>query len=330
MGDVAMTVPVLRALCGRYGDQVRVVMLTRDFYEPFFNGLPIEIFNADLYEKHKGVRGIFRLYRELTARYSFDAIVDLNYKLYSRLLRRLFWLRRVPTYYIDKGRAEKEELTRSKNKVVRKLRTSIERYTDVFHAAGFDFEVPNVLPPRPVREIPQFAGEKRSAWIGIAPFAKHRGKVLPLATIRATIELLAQRTPQARLFIFGGGRAEQMAADSLVAWYPSCVSVVGKTNLRGEIDLIANLDVMLSMDSSAMHMSSLVGVPVVSVWGATHPAAGFLGLGQSEQDVVSVDMECRPCSVYGRKPCVRGDSACLDRITAKMVVDRLAKYIMPN
>lgn len=327
MGDVAMTVPVLCALCDRYGDQVRVVMLTRDFYEPFFDGLPVEIYNIDLYEQHSGVKGIFRLYRELSSRYSFDAIIDLNYKLYSRLLKRLFWSRRVPTYNIDKGRDDKKALTRPKNKVMTQLKTSIERYVDVFRAAGFELTVPNVLPARARRPIPQFAAEKKSYWIGIAPFAKHEGKVLPYATVRATIELLAQKYPDARIFIFGGGRAEAMMADSIAAWYPACVSTIGKTNLRGEIDLMANLDVMLSMDSSAMHMSSLVGLPVVSVWGATHPAAGFLGLGQSNADVVSVDMECRPCSVYGHKPCARGDYACMHRITAEMIVDRIGSKI---
>lgn len=327
MGDVAMTVPVLRALCDKYGDEVRVVMLTRDFYEPFFDGLPVEIYNIDLYEQHSGVKGIFRLYRELSSRYSFDAIIDLNYKLYSRLLKRLFWSRRVPTYNIDKGRDEKKALTRPTNKVMTQLKTSIERYADVFRAAGFEIDVPNVLPERAKRAIPEFAGEKIGRWIGIAPFAKHEGKILPYSTIRIAIELLAAKYPDARIFLFGGGRAERMVADSMVAWLPCCVSTIGKTNLRGEIDLMANLDVMLSMDSSAMHMSSLVGLPVVSVWGATHPAAGFLGLGQSSTDVVSVDMECRPCSVYGHKPCARLDYACMHRITAQMIVDHLSVYL---
>lgn len=327
MGDVAMTAPVLRALKDRYGDELRLVMLTRSFYEPFFDGLSIEIYNIDLDGVHRGIRGIIALFRELTARYDFDAVIDLNHKLFSRLLKRLFSMRRVPTYHIDKGRQEKKELTRPKNKTLRQLRSSIERYADVFRAAGYEIEVPNTLPPRSTREIPAFAGVKTSPWIGIAPFAKHEGKILPIKTIRSVIELIAEQIPEARIFIFGGGRAEQMVADSIVAWYPSCTSTIGRTKLREEIDLIANLDVMVSMDSSAMHMGSLVGTPIVSVWGATHPAAGFLGIGQSQDDVVSVEMECRPCSVYGHKPCLRGDYACMHRITAEMIVERIKSRV---
>ena len=46
--------------------------------------------------------------------------------------------------------------------------------------------------------------------------------------------------------------------------------------MRTELNLMSHLDVMLSMDSANMHLASLVNIPVVSVWGATHPYAGFM------------------------------------------------------
>ncbi len=328
MGDVAMTAPVLEVLCNRYGSEVRVIMLTPRFYEPFFfKSTNLEIYPIDLYGEHRGVSGIRRLYKELSARYSFDVIIDLNYKLYSRLLRRFFMTDGIPTFRIDKGREGKSALTRPRNKVMVQQETSIQRYVDVFVAAGFDIEVPNVLPVRSVRPVPEFAGVKEQGWIGIAPFAKHRSKTLPLATVRGVIERIIEDYPGVRIFIFGGGRAEGMVADSLVAWYSACTSAIGRCGLSGEIDLMSNLDVMLSMDSSAMHLCSLVGVPVVSVWGGTHPYAGFLGLGQSAADVVSLDLECRPCSVYGHRRCMRGDYACMCGISVGSIVSRIGAYV---
>ncbi|MEG2728773.1 MAG: glycosyltransferase family 9 protein [Mucinivorans sp.] len=329
MGDVAMTAPVLRALSERYGEQVKVVMLTREFYEPFFEGISgLEIFNIDLAEQHNGVRGVYRLFCQLQQAYRLDMVIDLNYKLYSRLLRNFFRLAGIKTYHIDKGRAEKKMITRNKNKHLVQLKSSIERYADVFRVAGLPIQVPNILPPRAVRAVPAMAGPKGERWVGIAPFAKHQGKVLPMATIRLVIEQLTAWDPTIRIFIFGGGRAEKMVARSLEAWYSNCTSVIGALTLEGEMDMIASLDVMLSMDSSAMHMSSLLGVRVVSVWGATHPYAGFLGLGQSLSDVVQVDsLPCRPCSVYGHKPCMRGDWACMQQITPEVIVSRLVSLL---
>ena len=92
--------------------------------------------------------------------------------------------------------------------------------------------------------------------------------------------------------------------------------------LAEELDMIRGLRVMVSMDSANMHLASLVGTRVVSIWGATHPNAGFLGIGQSESDCVQRDLKCRPCSVYGNKRCKYGDYRCLD-IEPEEIVARI-------
>jgi ADP-heptose:LPS heptosyltransferase len=98
--------------------------------------------------------------------------------------------------------------------------------------------------------------------------------------------------------------------------------------MKEELALMSHLDVMVSMDSGNMHLASLVNTPVVSIWGATHPLAGFLGWNQSEKNVVQTDMPCRPCSVYGNKPCMRNDYACLNQITPESVVQRILGVII--
>ena len=73
-----------------------------------------------------------------------------------------------------------------------------------------------------------------------------------------------------------------------------------------------------------MHLASLVGTRVVSIWGATHPYAGFLGYGQRESDCIQRALDCRPCSIYGNKKCRYGDYRCLD-IPAEEVAKRIVK-----
>ena len=90
---------------------------------------------------------------------------------------------------------------------------------------------------------------------------------------------------------------------------------------------MSHLDAMVSMDSSNMHLASLTGTPVVSVWGATHPYAGFLGWGQSTDNIVQIDLECRPCSIYGQKPCRRGDYACMNGIAPETIVDKIENIL---
>jgi ADP-heptose:LPS heptosyltransferase len=96
-----------------------------------------------------------------------------------------------------------------------------------------------------------------------------------------------------------------------------------KHSMADELSLLSHCDLMLTMDSAWMHLASLVGLPVVSVWGATHPFAGFMGWKQSAGNAVQVDLPCRPCSVYGNKPCMRGDYACLNLITPEQIVEKI-------
>ena len=82
-------------------------------------------------------------------------------------------------------------------------------------------------------------------------------------------------------------------------------------------------ELWVSMDSANMHLASLVGTRVVSIWGGTHPYAGFLGWNQKAENCIQLDMPCRPCSVYGNKSCLRSDYACLNGIAPNQILEKL-------
>ena len=224
--------------------------------------------------------------------------VDLHDVTRTKLLRLFMRLAGVRVHYIDKGRRAKAELTRRHEKVLVQLKPMTERYRDVFYRAGIalanDFTTlwgDGRGDPADFASVtpPKRDGER---WLAVAPFAKHKGKIY-------AIERLARR-------------------------YPSVVNMAAaRLGIAAELSLLSHCDVMLSMDSANMHLASLVGLRTVSVWGATHPYTGFLGWGQRTRDVVQLDMTCRPCSVFGDKPCMRGDYHCLAGITPKMIIDRI-------
>jgi ADP-heptose:LPS heptosyltransferase len=78
-----------------------------------------------------------------------------------------------------------------------------------------------------------------------------------------------------------------------------------------------------------MHLASLLGTTVVSVWGATHPYAGFTGWRQSPENIVQIDKPCRPCSVYGNKKCYRDDApyACMKEISPSMIIEKIMSVV---
>jgi ADP-heptose:LPS heptosyltransferase len=322
MGDVAMTAPVLKEFARDYPN-TELLMVSRTLFKPFFNDIPnLSFFPFEPKGKHKGFWGLIKLFIALKKQ-RITAVADLHNNLRSKIICILFFFTGIKTSALDKGRKEKAELTRKNNKILRPLKLTVLRYADVFKALGFPFTLRNTL----AESIPDVLDKetfpfallpKTKKWIGVSPFAQHKQKVYPLHKIEAV--MLALANSGHHLFIFGGSEEEEQIAGRWEEKHQNITSVVRKINLNEELKLISNLDVMLSMDSSGMHLASLKNVPVVSVWGATHPYAGFLGYGQAIKDAVQTDLYCRPCSVYGNVPCYRGDFACMNNLPESVVI----------
>ncbi len=331
-GDVAMTVPVLHSFQQAY-PSIKLTILTNARLAPLFQGLNASLFFAETKTVHKGFAGLFKLFRELNAAnksFPIDAVADLHNVLRSQIIRNLYKLTGVKAVFIDKGRAGKKELTRKENKVLQQLPTSFERYRDVFQKMGlpFLFDFKSIFPERRVlkQSIIALTGEKNEKWIGIAPFATYKEKMYPLEKMEKAIEHI-YNTGNAKIFFFGS----PSDAEALNSWekkFPQAVNIAGRLSLTDELLLIANLDVMVSMDSANMHFASLVNVPVISIWGATHPFAGFLGWNQKIENAVQVELSCRPCSVFGNKPCYRGDWACMKLILPSAVSDKVNSILL--
>lgn len=313
MGDVAMTAPVLKEFRQHYPD-VNLLVVSRGLFRPFFDDIEKTDFHAfDPKQEHKGLPGLFKLFLQLK-RQNVTAVADLHNNLRSKILTLLFFLTGVKAISLDKGRKEKQQLTRKKNKVLKPLKLTVHRYAEVFEKLGYPFQLKNTLEQR-------LKSEQLQKRIGVSPFAQHQQKVYPLDKMENIVLDLANLGHQ--LFIFGGSDKELEIAESWAAKHTNVASMVKKMGLAEELNFISGLDIMLSMDSSGMHLASLKNIPVVSVWGATHPYAGFLGYGQSINDAVQTDLYCRPCSVYGNVPCYRGDFACMNNLTEKTVVDKV-------
>lgn len=317
MGDVAMLPHALRALRGAYPD-LRITVATRSLFRPFFDGLGVEFLDVDTRGKHRTLRGMWRLAAE-ARRLGIDAVADVHGVLRSGAFDLSMRLHGIPVAAIDKGRSGKRRFIRCGGKGMAPLRHTVLRYCDVFRRLGFVFDDPS---PAIGREHARPMGEKRGVWVGFAPFSAQPGKTYPEASARETVRLLAERCD--RVFIHGGGGEEAAFAREMEAAFANVTALFGRVTLAGEMDLIADLDCLVSMDSLAMHLAALTATPVVSVWGATHPGLGFAGWGGDPRGVLQADLPCRPCSVFGAKPCRYGDYRCLRAVTPEMIAAKVA------
>ena len=330
MGDVAMTVPVIGTLTRNY-PELQLTVLTKRNFMPIFYGMErVEVLEADVKKRHKGLMGLWRLYRELKP-IKFDAVADLHNVLRSRVLKKYFALDRTPFVQIDKGRSEKKALTRTKNKVFQQLKTTHQRYADVFAQLGFpiDLSQPQLLKRQQLSDkLLKLVHQDTKKWVGIAPFAAHEGKMYPLALIKQLVEQL-NNTEKYKILLFGGGNEEAQRLEMLSGDLENTICVAGKLNLSEELQLISNLDVMLSMDSGNAHLAANFGIPVVTVWGVTHPYAGFYPFHQPEENALLANLEqypLIPTSIYGNKVPPGYDSV-METILPEQILEKLTKIL---
>lgn len=331
IGDVAMTIPVIHSLATQY-PQHQIMVLSRDTLAPLFDGLPDNVLfrGVDLRGEHAGLMGLGWLYNDLKEE-KFDAIADFHDVLRSKYLRWRFRLSGTKVAHLDKGRSGKRKLVRRKHKIMECQKSSFQRYAEVLQKIGYPIQMNFVSlfgdKKGDIKCMMPLTGNKNEdKWIGIAPFAAHVGKIYPLSKEEQVIEQLSTRK-HTKIFLFGGGRKEIEVLEKWAKKYPNVISTAGKLTLHSELALMSHLDVMLSMDSANMHLASLVNIPVVSIWGATHPYAGFMGWKQPPANAVQAELSCRPCSVFGNKLCFRKDYACLQGITPEMVIRRIESII---
>ena len=328
MGDVAMTVPVLRVFNAKYPN-VKIIVISTPLFLPLFNDLPnVTFLSFDKKGKHKGFLGLFRLFLELR-KSKIDAFADLHNVLRSKVIRGLFALSGKKVAFTDKGRKEKKEVTRGVNKIFRPLPTVFERHAKVFEALGFPINLSNPTFPDKSKlssEILSVVGEKNEKWIGIAPFAQHDSKVYPLDLMEKVIDQLG-KNPDHKILLFGGGNKEIEALEILSKSRNNVISVAGKLKFNQEIQLISNLDVMLSMDSGNGHIAAILGVKTITLWGATHPYLGFSPFNQPEENSLFSDRNLYPnlpTSIYGKKK-VEGYENAMRTILPEEVVEKVLK-----
>lgn len=328
IGDVAMTVPVIHSVAQAYPD-VHLTVLSNQRFAPFYSGTPgnVSFMGVDLKKDYHGFGAMLKLFLKLR-KCHFDAVADLHGVLRTTALSIFFRLAFKKVRRIDKDRRSRKRITRQHNKDLSQRLTSFERYQIVLEKLGFSFELRfSSIFGQGKGDLSaiSFIGPKECPWIGIAPFAAHKGKIYPLYLME---EVVAQIDSSylCRQFVFAYGK-ERILVEEWAKKYRSVELIDTRLGMSGELILMSHMDVMLAMDSSNMHLASLTATPVVSIWGATHPVAGFMGWGQKPSDCVQLDLPCRPCSIYGKKECIFSDYRCLTGIDPDTVFSKVKAYL---
>ncbi len=314
MGDVAMLQPVLKAFQTKF-PEVQMSLLTQPHFFPIFEDIQFKYRIPFDKNKFRGMVGLWKCYKKLLP-LQFDMIIDMHQVLRTQILNSFFKYHRMPVFQIDKGRKEKAALTRKNSKILIPLRSGHERYADALRRAGFDFELSHKLRNRK---------NNSKKIIGIAPLAAFEQKVWPEKDMSKLMDkIMSDSNYDVLLF---GGKQDAEVLEKFIQINPSRIKHTLDLNLKDQMNRMGELKCMISMDSANQHLASIMDVPCLTLWMATHPYAGFQAYGQADEHQLQLmQVDCRPCSVYGNKKCWKERPICKD-IKVNQVWMSLQKFL---
>ena len=331
LGDIAMTIPVLRSFFNTYPNQ-KIIFVSRGFVQPLFKEFEnLEFVSVDFNNDFKGLKGLFKLFKSLRKN-KIKAVADLHNVLRTKILKILFKMVFINVQSIDKGRAERKKLTKKKNKKFKPLTPIHYRYCDVFGRLGFPIDLANhEYPIKPY--LPENSEEQKvlaksgdKTIIGIAPFASFAGKNYPLDLIQNVIAYLQK---DHIIYLFGGGENELKQIKIWEKAYDNVTDIASSFNLTEQINIISYADLMISMDSANGHIAANCGVPVLTIWGMTHPFCGFTPFDQGIENSIMVDRNLCPdipTSVFGNK-IPKGYESAFRSVNPKEVIEKALEIL---
>ena len=342
LGDVVLLEPVVRALRATFPG-VAVDLVTEVRHSALMAeraGLDVVV-PYDRRGANAGWRGMGQVVDRLPAP-RYDAVIDLQGKLRTRLLAlRVPAARRVTLRKRSLGAALLSLLGRDPPLV---HRHAVDLYLDSLAPLGVAAGA-LAAPPRPALSVlpagdagppaaRAVAADRRASpvgqgmsapglLLGLGAGTTHATKQWPAARFAALADRLAARFSGLRVRLIGGpADVELLAAIAELVQVATLdeqdVTGLDVAELAGAI---AELDLLVGVDSGPAHLAAALGVPVVAIFGPTPmprwgPRSGA-GVG------VSLELPCSPCSNFGGPVCPQPERnhACMQDLDVSTVLD---------
>lgn len=321
IGDIVLSTPLIKKIKDTYPDS-DITYVTTPSGEAILKNNP-HLNNIIVYDKrgeHKGISGVWQLGKRL--RYeNFNMVITPHRYLRSSILS---WLSRSPIrkgYDIASGSClftEKIKYDRTKHEVEKllsfvdpenKKRYEIELYPgEKEKMKGDNLWKENLLEDKKV--------------VVLAPGSKWFTKQWPVEYFNKLAESL-KKLSNVRLIVVGGKDEINLPIEK-----ENIIDMRGKTSLLELADILSRADVVVTNDSSPIHIASAFKKPrIFALFGPTIEKFGFFPWSLNSK-VFQVDgLKCRPCGIHGGKSCPEKHFKCMRDILPEEVFNEIKKYL---
>jgi lipopolysaccharide heptosyltransferase II len=304
LGDIVLTMPLIRALREKYPDAVIDLIVKKEF--------------APLARRFPGLSNVIEFDTKATplkamrtqlAQEQYSHVLDLHNSLRSRILRRIAGAK---ISVIRKRPIKRYFLVDLKLDFMRKDPDAIGRYFEVAKELGVTDT--GEAPSFELREI-----EPNEMLIAFCPGAKHYNKQWPPPYYASLAKMLVEKGYVIECF---GSSDERELAEYISEGLPQDSFRIrcGEVPLEALPEEFARAKVAITNDSALMHIAAAAGTPTVSMFGPTVKSLGFYPRAK-ESVVLEVEkLRCRPCTTIGMSRCPKGHFKCMRQILPERVM----------
>jgi ADP-heptose:LPS heptosyltransferase len=148
-------------------------------------------------------------------------------------------------------------------------------------------------------------------------------KCWPLAHWIQLAKMLSETSRSDTRLVFVGGPGDKNLVENILSKldHPS-ISNCYPADLYTFLQLIADSDLVVGLDSSPQHMARLVATPVVTIYAGTSPSQRWGAKGDNL--ILQTSVPCSPC--YKRE-CLYADHPCMTGITPERVFEAIVQRL---
>lgn len=321
IGDIVLSTPLIKKIKDTYPNS-DITYVTTPSGEAILKNNP-HLNNIIIYDKrgeHKGLSGVWQLGKRL--RYeNFNMVIVPHRYLRSSILA---WLSRSPIrigYNIASGKClftHKIKYDKSKHEVEKLL-----SFIAPENKKRYEIELyPSEEEKEKTSNIWQENNLNNKKIVILAPGSKWFTKQWPVEYFNEVIENLKLNKNIGIIVV--GGKEEK----NLPIITKGIVDLRGKTSLLQLADVLSRGDIVVTNDSSPIHIASAFKKPrILAIFGPTVKEFGFFPWSLNSKVFEVEGLNCRPCGIHGGKSCPKNDFQCMKKILPEYILSEINSYL---
>lgn len=316
IGDIVLSTPLIKNIKKLYPNS-EITYVTTPAGRVVLSNNPYlkEVIAYDKRGKNKGFKGMLNLAKQLRNK-KFDITYIPHRYLRSSLI---CFLAKIPSrigYDISEGK-----LFLNKKIEYRKDLHEVERLLKLLDTECNDKKI-ELYPSKEDKEyIDNYLKDKNTnnkKLIALAIGSKWNTKRWPIEYFNELIERL-ESLDYVRVVLVGGNEEK----DLLVKYSDKTINAIGETSLLQLAELIKRCDLIVTNDSSPIHIASAFETYIIAIFGATVRELGFYPWSQNSEVIENNSLKCRPCGLHGGNECPEKHFKCMLDIKPDLVYKRI-------